>query len=129
MVTRILAAGTLAGLIALTPACQQGDEQRTGSFDADAAQRRRAQLPPEIAAALDSGNEAYRSERYEEARRHYNRALEIDSSTTAAWFGVYMTERALGDDEAAHEALERAGSLSQQEAEVHHPAPGDTAGG
>lgn len=125
MTTRTIAACALAGLIGLSSACQPEDGERTGDFDPEAAQERRAQLSPDVAAALDSGNEAYRAGRYEEARSHYGDAIEVDSTATAAWFGMYMSERALGNDEAARQALEHTGSLSEEDAEVHDPAPPD----
>lgn len=128
MSPRVCAVAALVGLAFLGTGCQGEDGQRTGDLDPGAAQERRAQLSPEIAAALDSGNRAYRSEDYETARSQFRRALEADSGTAAAWFGLYMSERALGNEEAAREALERADGLSGEDVDVHHPAPGDTGG-
>lgn len=84
----------------------------------------RRDLPEAVAARLDSGNVSYRAGDYEEARRHFRGAVEADSTAASAWFGVYMAERALGDEAAADSALQRAGSLS--DAPGMHPAPGDT---
>lgn len=128
MSPRTCAVVALVGFAVLGTGCQGEEGQRTGDLDPDAAQERRAQLSPEVAAALDSGNQAYRSEDYEAARGQFRRALEVDSGTAAAWFGLYMTERALGNEEAAREALERAGGLSGEDVDVHDPDPDDTGG-
>lgn len=89
-------------------------------------QRTRAELAPEVILHLDSGNAAYRAGDYESARRHYRAVVREDSTAAAGWFGVYMAERALGNEPAADSALERAGSLS--DAPDMHPAPADTGG-
>lgn len=68
-------------------------------------------LPPTVTVHLDSGNAAYRSGDYESARRHFRAAAREDSSAGAAWFGVYMAERALGNELAADSALQKAGDL------------------
>ncbi|MEX2466195.1 MAG: hypothetical protein WD995_04755 [Gemmatimonadota bacterium] len=75
-------------------------------------QEARETLDPALVAQLDSGNLATRSGAYETAARHYMRATEIDATSAAAWFGVYMSERALGNAEAATEALARARELA-----------------
>lgn len=87
----------------------------------------RRDLPEAVTAPLDSGNAAYRAGDYGEARRHFRAAVDADSTAASAWFGVYMAERALGNEAAADSALRRAGSLG--DAPGMHPAPGDTAGG
>ncbi len=43
----------------------------------------------------------------------------MDSSVTAAWFGAYMAERALGNEAAANEALERAQQLAPGASLIH----------
>lgn len=84
-------------------------------------------LPPPVTVHLDSGNVAYRAGEYEEARRHFRAAVAADTTAAAGWFGVYMAERALGNDAAAEAALQRAGGLG--DASDMHPGPGsDTAG-
>lgn len=79
-------------------------------------------LPRAVTVHLDSGNAAYRAGDYQAARRQYRAAVEVDSTAAAAWFGVYMAERALGDDRAADSALRRAGDLGASG--VDH-VPGD----
>lgn len=90
-----------------------------GGAAAGTAQRA---LPPGVTVHLDSGNVAYRAGEYEEARRHFLAAVSADSTASAGWFGVYMAERALGNDAAADSALQRAGGLG--EASGMHPSPG-----
>lgn len=58
-------------------------------------------LPPGVAAHVDSGNARYRAGDYEEARRHYRTAVDLGLGEATAWFGVYMAERALGNESEA----------------------------
>lgn len=81
------------------------DDQRTGSVDPDAL---RAELDFTLVGQLDSGNVAYRAGDFEAALRYYRRVTELDPETAAGWFGIYMTERARGNAEAAARALEEA---------------------
>jgi tetratricopeptide (TPR) repeat protein len=85
----------------------------------------RDEIPHEIAVLLDAGNAAFSSGDYETAREHYQGAATRDSTVAAAWYGVAMTERALGNDEAADAALARIGEIGATAA-PHH-APGDSA--
>ena len=89
-----------------------GDDQRTDSITRDAVHDARAALDPALVEELDHGNAAVREGRHESALEHYRRGVEIDPTSAAAWFGVYMSERALGNEEAAAEALENARSLA-----------------
>ena len=52
-------------------------------------------------------------------------AVELNPDAAAAWFGVYMAEKALGNEEAAAEALERAQDV-QPGATLLHPSEADT---
>lgn len=118
----------VALLIAAGPLACGGDEgpppQRRSLGTEQAAERRG--LTPAAAARVDSGNEAYRAGDYEEARRHFRAAAEEQPESQAVWFGVYMAERALGNEDSARAALERAGDLPHP-GEMLHPPPGDTA--
>ena len=114
----VLALATLA-------ACRP-DDQRTDTIDPVEAQMERENLPPEVVAHLDSGSAAFRADDHEQALAHYTRASELGPDVAAAWFGVYMAQRALGNDEAAATALEKA----QQKvpgATLIHPSAADTA--
>lgn len=86
----------------------------------------RDEIPHEIAVLLDAGNAAFSAGDYETAREHYQGAANRDSTVAAAWYGVAMTERVLGNDEAADAALERLGEIGATAA-PHH-LPGDSAG-
>jgi tetratricopeptide (TPR) repeat protein len=93
--------------LAATVSCRPED-QRTDTINVDEALQKRADLAPEVVAHLDSGSAAFRADDYQGARDHFVAATEIDSDAAAAWFGVYMAEKALGNEAAAEEALQRA---------------------
>jgi tetratricopeptide (TPR) repeat protein len=124
----------LVALIALA-ACERPDDQETGSISQDEVRGARENLDPGVVAALDSGNVAYRAKDYETARRYFREATEIDDGVAAAWFGVYMAELALGNDDEAEAAMERAQGLAPGASLIHPdtmgqepaPAPGDSA--
>lgn len=87
---------------------------------------------------LTEGNTAYRAGDYEEARDLYRRAAEEMQDPSPAWFGVHMAERALGNEDAARQALDRAGGLSgaapmhgpgADSAETGGDGPADAGGG
>lgn len=112
---------TLAAAFSCRP-----DDQRTETMDpAEALQQQRESLPPELVAHLDSGSTLYRADDFEGALEHYRRVTELDEDVAAGWFGVYMAEQALGNEEAAREALERAQSVAPG-ATLIHPAGEDT---
>lgn len=81
----------------------------------------RAGLSEEFLAVLDSGSEAFRADDYQASLAHYTRATELDPEVAAGWFGVYMAQQALGNAEAAAEALARARELDAG-ADMTHPA-------
>lgn len=99
-------------LVMLGSAGCRGDDQRTDSLTREDVQGARAELDPALVAQLDSGNVAIREGRHEAAVVHYRRGVNIDGMSAAAWFGIYMSERALGNEQAAVGALERARSLA-----------------
>lgn len=83
--------------------------------------------PAGVAARVDSGNAAIRSGQPERARRHYVEATRLGPDVGAAWFGLYMAERALGNEAAADSALARAGAMAPA-ARVHHEPARDSVG-
>lgn len=93
-------------------ACDRPDDQPTGSISADDVRDAAERQAPEVRAALDSGNAAYRRDEYAESLRYYQQAAERDPEATPAWFGMYMAQRMLGDTVAAARALERARDLA-----------------
>ena len=84
------------------------DDQRTDTLDPHAGMQARDLMDPAVVAQLDSGSAAYRADHFDAALEHYRRATELEPELGAGWFGVYMGERALGNDDAAQAALERA---------------------
>lgn len=54
---------------------------------------------------LDSGSRAFEAGRLHDARRHHLRAAELAPDLTSAWFGLFMVEDSLGNDDAADSAL------------------------
>ena len=113
---------TLA-LIALS-ACRP-DAEGTDTLDPEHVLQDRESLAPEIAAHVDSGSVAFRNNDFEGALMHYRRATDLDPDFGAAWFGVYMVERARGNTEAAEEALARA-QKAMPDASLIHPESADT---
>ena len=87
---------------------QPGEDQTTGSIEAEDVKQERAQRSPQFIAQLDSGNAAYRAQDYERALRHYQEVTRINEKEAAGWFGIYMTELVRGNAAAADLALKRA---------------------
>lgn len=110
---RFVPACTLIALAAVAClACDRPDDQPTGSISADDVRAAADQYSPAVRASLDSGNAAYRAGDHAGALRHYERAASADDDAAAAWFGVAMAQRALGDSAAAARALERVRDLA-----------------
>lgn len=118
----------IAGLVLLAVsagACgPQGDDQETRTLD-PAGEQTRAQLDPEVVEALDSGTVSFREHRFEDALGHYETATELAPDQPAGWFGISMTQEALGDMEAAESAMARVRDLAPGATILH---PDDTAG-
>lgn len=70
-------------------------------------------LPEALQVRLDSANTAYRARDYDEALRHYGLLTREAPGLAAGWYGVGMTQSALGNVEAADSAM----------MEVHRLAP------
>jgi uncharacterized membrane-anchored protein len=115
----------ILGLAFLIGGCQQAEDQETGSLDRETVRETRAQLDSALVAALDSGNAAYRNGDYESAREHYQSVVDADEDVAAGWFGIYMAEVALGNQEAADAAMDRARDLAPGASLIHPEA--DTA--
>jgi Flp pilus assembly protein TadD len=120
MMTRSLVA--CAALIGVLAGCRSDagppDDQATGSIDSTAWQKARA-LPAGVAAALDSGNVAFRAGDFEEARAQYLQATELGPEVSAAWFGLSMSERQLGNAAAADSAMLRVQQLAPGASLLH----------
>jgi Flp pilus assembly protein TadD len=117
-----------AALIGALAGCRSDagvpDDQPTGSIDSTAWQKARA-LPAGVAAALDSGNVAFRAGEFEAARAQYLRATELGPEVSAAWFGLSMSERRIGNAAAADSAMERVRQLAPGASLLH---PGNDTG-
>lgn len=111
--------GCLAALATVACGGQKGNEQKTGSITAGEVRAQRANLPPELVAALDSGNAAFRAGDYEAALQQYRKAVELRKDVAAGWFGVYMAQRALGNIAAADSALSVAQKLAPGATLIH----------
>ena len=125
--SRSMSKALVAGSFLLTlmlPACRP-DDQRTESLDVEAGQRTRAELPAPVVAQLDSGSAAFRVDDHQEALRHYREAARLGPDVAAAWFGVYMAQKALGNAQGADSALARVQELAPGATILH----GDTTGG
>lgn len=118
----------VAALVGALAACNSDapppEDQATGSIDSAAWEQAR-NLPAGMREALDSGNAAFRADRYEDARTFYLRATELGPEESAGWFGLSMAERQLGNLEAAEAAMQRVQELTPGASLVH---PDTTAG-
>jgi Tfp pilus assembly protein PilF len=94
----------------LLTACGE-DDQRTDTVTPDDVRRAREALDPRLVVRLDSGNAAMRARDPAAALEQYREATTIDPESAAAWFGVYMAAGALGEEDEAVAALERARDL------------------
>lgn len=108
-------------------ACGGGEEAPADGSAAEAEPRR--DLPPGLAARVDSGNSAYRAGDYQEARRHFREAVDLAPGSATAWFGVHMAERALGNDAAADSALEHVQGMEDVLDAHGMPGGGEMRGG
>jgi tetratricopeptide (TPR) repeat protein len=114
--TLVLVAATMLA------ACDRPDDQRTDSIrDRDVAAAR-AELDPAVRDALDEGNAAYRARDYDAALRHFQTVVERNETVAAGWFGIYMSQLALGNPEAAEAAMEQA-RIHAPGASLMHPDP------
>lgn len=82
----------------------------------------RANWSPEFTARVDSANAAYAEGDYQTAQRIYADLTEERSDLGVVWFGLYMAENALGNDEAAAEALARAEEMNPGLGRMHEAA-------
>jgi tetratricopeptide (TPR) repeat protein len=78
------------------------------------------ELPAGLQIQLDSGNAAYRTRDYHAALRHFENAAEIAPGLAAGWYGIGMTQAALGNREAADSAMMEVHRLAP-EVPLQHP--------
>ena len=108
-------------------ACSE-EEGRRVPLGQDTAQSadRRASWPAELTARVDSANAAIANDEPAAAAEIYRELAQEYPEIGTVWFGLYMAERALGNEDAAQQALDRAGGLSG--AAPMHGTGGDTSG-
>lgn len=78
------------------------------------------ELPPELQERLDSANLAFRGGDYSEALRHFEELTSEAPNLAAGWYGVGMTQSALGNAEAADSAMMQVHRLAP-EIPLEHP--------
>lgn len=108
----------LAGL-PLLAACPPED-QRTDTLDQEEVAQA---MSPQARAQLDSANAAYRDGDYEAALGHFQQVAELAPDDATGWFGVFMAHNALGNAEAAEEALAEARSRAPGASLIHDTVP------
>ena len=114
----------LALAVAAATACRPSD-QKTETISPETAAQARENLPAEVVAQIDSANQAFRAGDHQGALEHYTRAKDAKGDVAAAWFGIYMAQHALGNEDAAKEALDQAQKVSPG-ATLIHPTAKDT---
>jgi tetratricopeptide (TPR) repeat protein len=114
----------LALAAATTTACRPSD-QKTETINPENVAQARENLPAEVVAEIDSANQAFRAGDHQGALEHYTRAKDMKGDVAAAWFGIYMAQHALGNEDAAKEALAEAQKVSPG-ATLIHPTARDT---
>jgi hypothetical protein len=120
---RTLRAGLALSVVLLAGACRP-DDQETRTLDVEGEQTR-AQLAPEVVEALDSGTQAFRDHRFEDALDFYRSAADAAPDEPAGWFGISIAQRALGNMEAAESAMVKVRDLAPGATILH---PDDTVG-
>ncbi|MFP4622894.1 MAG: hypothetical protein ACOC3J_00360 [Gemmatimonadota bacterium] len=98
---------------------EQGERVELGEQEQTSA---RASWPAELTARIDSANAAYANENYQVAADVFRGITEDHPDLGIAYFGLYMAETALGNDDAAQEALAEAEALSPGLARMHQSA-------
>jgi tetratricopeptide (TPR) repeat protein len=96
------------------------DDQRTDSVDPSAGEQMRSSWSPEVIERVDAGNAAIRADSFDVAKEHFQAVIELEPELAVGWFGLYMAERGLGNEEAAAAALEEAQRI-QTGASLIHP--------
>lgn len=81
------------------------EDQATRTADMEEVAER---LGPLLMARLDSANEAFSADDFETASRLYRSIADEAPNESVGWFGIFMTEQARGNAEAADSALDRA---------------------
>lgn len=105
---------------------EEGERVELGGEEPQAREDARANWSPELTAAIDSANALYAADDYEGAAAMFTEITEDNPELGVAWFGLYMAERAQGNDEAADAALAKAEEYSPGLGRMHDAATDST---
>lgn len=120
-----LALVAVAAVLSAGCRAEQPDDQRTDSVTSEEIRAARADWPAGVAELVDSANNAYSAQDYDQATAQYRRAAERAPDEPAIWFGIYMAEHARGNVAAADAAIARAQQLAPG-ASLIHGTPADS---
>ncbi|MDX1673776.1 MAG: tetratricopeptide repeat protein [Longimicrobiales bacterium] len=114
----------MVAIAALALAACGGDEGERVELGEEPtqAENRRANWPDGVAARVDSANLYYSNGDYEAAAEVYRDLTEEYPEISTVWFGLYMAESALGNEEAAAAALEKAEGMAPGLGQMHEAA-------
>lgn len=98
---------------------QEGQRVELGEDEQAAEDQSRANWPYELEVQVDSANLEYMNEQYQASADRYRAMTEEYPEIGTLWFGLYMAENALGNEEAAQEALARAEELAPGLGQMH----------
>jgi Flp pilus assembly protein TadD len=77
-------------------------------------------LPPGLQLILDAGNAAFRDGRHAEALNHFSTVVRLDPQLAAGWYGVGITQSAMGNAVAADSAMRQVHALAP-DIPLEHP--------
>lgn len=107
-----------------------GEDQKTGDVTSEDVKAAREGWPEEASKELDAANESYRQKDYKAALEHYENMLKGNESNrdiaVTGYFGIYMTQTALGDSTAASAAQAKLQSLAPDASLLQHGAMTDS---
>jgi tetratricopeptide (TPR) repeat protein len=118
-----------AALVGLAACGGEPEGERVELGGQEAAERpgARASWSPELTAQIDSANAAYADGDYETAAAMFTAITEEEPELGVAWFGLYMAESAMGNEEAAAEAMAKAEQYAPGLGRMHDAATDSTA--
>jgi tetratricopeptide (TPR) repeat protein len=114
----------LAGMVACGG--EEGERVELGAPQQQERADARANWSPELTARIDDANTAYAAGDYQEAADNFRAITEEQPELGVAWFGLSMAERAMGNEEAAAEALARSEELAPGLGRMHEAATDST---
>ncbi len=106
---------------------EEGERVELGEPQQQERADARANWSPELTARIDDANTAYAAGDYEDAAEMWRSITDEQPELGVAWFGLSMAERAMGNTEAADEALARSEELAPGLGRMHQAATDSTA--